>query len=65
MKSLDTIIEKLCEDNVFGKISDDCFHKMSAGYEAEQAELKAKMHQLQTDLNKARKTSSIQNIFYN
>ncbi|EAC4011614.1 TPA: hypothetical protein ACSZAQ_09315 [Listeria monocytogenes] len=65
MKSLDTIIEKLCEDNVFGKISDDCFRKMSAGYEAEQAELKAKMHQLQTDLNKARKTSSIQNIFYN
>src|SRR5690625_605869 len=54
MKSLDTIIEKLYEDNVFGKISDDRFRKMSAGYEAEQAELKAKMHQLQTELNKAR-----------
>ena len=40
MKSLDTIIEKLYEDNVFGKISDDRFRKMSAGYEAEQAELK-------------------------
>ncbi len=54
MKSLDTIIEKLYEDNVFGKISDDRFRKMSAGYEAEQAELKTKMHQLQTELNKAR-----------
>ncbi len=61
MKSLDTIIEKLYEDNVFGKISDDRFRKMSAGYEAEQAELKAKMHQLL----KREKTSSIQNIFYN
>lgn len=54
MKSLDTIIEKLYEDNVFGKISDDRFRRMSAGYEAEQAELKAKMHQLQTVLNTAR-----------
>lgn len=54
MKSLDTIIEKLYEDNVFGKISDDGFRRMSAGYEAEQAELKAKMHQLQAELNKSR-----------
>ena len=54
MKSLDTIIEKLYEDNVFGKISDDRFRKMSAGYEAEQSELKTKMLQLQTELNKAR-----------
>jgi len=54
MKTLDTIIEKLYEDNVFGKISDDRFRRMSAGYEAEQAELKAKMHQLQAELNKAR-----------
>lgn len=44
MKSLYTIIEKLYEDNVFGKISEDLFHRMSSGYEAEQAELKAKMH---------------------
>ena len=53
IQSLDTIIEKLYEDDIFGKISDDRFRKMSAGYEAEQAELKAKMHQLQTALNKA------------
>ncbi|HJF30720.1 MAG TPA: DUF4368 domain-containing protein, partial [Sporosarcina psychrophila] len=54
MKSLDAIIEKLYEDNVFGKISDDRFRKMAAGYEAEQAELKDKIHQLQAELNKAR-----------
>lgn len=54
MKSLDTIIEKLYEDNVFGKISDERFRKMSAGYETEQAELKTKMHQLQAELNIAK-----------
>ena len=54
MKSLDTIIDKLYEDNVFGKIFDDRFRKMSAGYEAFQAELKAKMNQLKPVLNKAR-----------
>ena len=46
MKSLDTIIEKLYEDNVFGKIFDDRFHKMPSGYEAERVELKSKMYQL-------------------
>src|SRR5699024_6253449 len=54
MKSLDTIIEKLYEDNIFGKISDDRISKISVGYETKQAELKTKMHQLQTELNKAR-----------
>ena len=42
IQSLDTIIEKLYEDNVFGKISDDRFRKMSAGYEAVQKALKEK-----------------------
>lgn len=54
MKLLDTIIEKLYEDNVFGKISDDRFRKMFAGYKAEQSELNTKMLQLQTELNKSR-----------
>lgn len=38
-KELDDIFEKLYEDNVSGKISDERFAKMSQSYEMEQAEL--------------------------
>lgn len=40
MKSIDRIIQKLYEDNVTGKLSDERFMKLSAGYEQEQMELK-------------------------
>ena len=40
---LDTIIQRLYEDNVEGKISDERFIKMSATYEAEQKELTARV----------------------
>lgn len=36
---LDTIIRKLYEDNVCGKLTDERFTKLSAGYEQEQTEL--------------------------
>lgn len=35
---LDTIIQKLYEDNVCGKLTDERFAKLSAGYEQEQAD---------------------------
>jgi len=54
MNPLDTIIEKLYEDNVFGKLSDECFRKMSAGYEEEQKEQKDKMLHIIIQLNKDR-----------
>ena len=39
-KELDTLFEKIYEDNVLGKLSDLRFQKLSAQYETEQAEIK-------------------------
>ena len=41
IKELDMLIERIYEDNVLGKISDDRFYRMSANYEQEQKELLA------------------------
>ena len=43
MTELDTIIQKLYEKQLLGKIADDRFKKMCDSYEAEQAELKEKV----------------------
>ena len=39
INELDSIIQKLFESNALGKLTDERFAKMSAGYEKEQAEL--------------------------
>ena len=39
IKELDMLIERIYEDNVLGKISDERFYRMSANYEKEQKEL--------------------------
>ncbi|MDR3363628.1 MAG: recombinase, partial [Clostridiales Family XIII bacterium] len=36
---LDTLFERMYEDNVSGKISDERFHSMSKRYETEQAKV--------------------------
>lgn len=43
---LDAIIQRLYEDNVTGKLTDERFTKLSATYEAEQAELKQSVKSL-------------------
>ena len=43
---LDRIIQKLYEDNVIGKISDERFLKMSKSYEEEQDEIKIRISEL-------------------
>lgn len=43
---LDAIIQRLYEDNVTGKLTDERFTKLSATYEAEQAELKQSIESL-------------------
>ena len=43
MTELDTIIQKLYEKQLLGKIADDRFKKLCDSYEAEQAELKEKV----------------------
>jgi len=47
---LDTIINRIYEDNISGKISDDRFAKMLATYESEQRELQARTDILEAEL---------------
>ena len=46
IKKLDSIMQRLCEDNIDGKISDDRFSRMSATYETEQKQLEARVSEL-------------------
>lgn len=48
IRQLDTIISRLYEDNVSGKVSDERFAKMSASYEAEQTALENRASELRT-----------------
>lgn len=57
ISKLDTIIQRLYEDNVEGKISDERFMKMSATYEAEQKELNARVTTLQDFIDHAKEKS--------
>ena len=45
---LDKLFTRLYEDNVLGRLSDERFTMMSAGYEEEQAKLKATVAELTT-----------------
>lgn len=42
----DKIIQRLYEDNIKGKISDECFAKMSENYETEQRNLESRVTEL-------------------
>lgn len=45
---LDTIIQRLYEDNIEGKISDERFAKMTVTYEAEQKQLESRIAELES-----------------
>ena len=51
---LDSIIQRLYEDNLDGKISDERFAKMTATYEQEQKDLEARVIVLRETLSKAK-----------
>lgn len=51
-KELDTLFERLYEDNVSGKVSDERFAKMSKKYEQEQGENAVKIKALKSELRK-------------
>lgn len=51
-RELDTLFEKLYEDNVAGKITDERFVRMSKKYESEQAELRSSIKALQSDIER-------------
>jgi len=50
MEELDRLFKRIYEDNVNGRISDERFEKLSAGYEAEQKDLQCKVSALQAEL---------------
>lgn len=50
MEELDMLFQRIYEDNVSGKISDERFEKLSGGYEAEQKDLQEKTDALQAEL---------------
>jgi site-specific DNA recombinase len=54
ISALDTIIGKLYEDHVFGKLTEDRFIKMSFDYEKEQEALKEKVENLSKSLKLAK-----------
>ena len=50
MEEIDTIIQKLYEDNVVGKITDERFEKLTATYETEQKQLQEKVSKLKSGI---------------
>lgn len=57
IKELDRIIQRMYEDNINGKISDERFAKMSRAYEQEQAALTLRVDALRKELSVAKEQS--------
>lgn len=62
-KELDTLFERIYEDNVAGKISDERFARMSIKYEKEQKELTARLKELKAKLEKSASQSVTADMF--
>ena len=58
IKKLDEIIQRLYEDNIEGKISDERFAKMTTNYEAEQQNLESRVAELKSTMT-AEKESAL------
>ena len=62
-EELDGLFERIYEDNVSGKLSDDRFAKMSRRYEDEQKELAEKIKKLRSEIEKQRSRSMTTDMF--
>ena len=60
---LDGLFERIYEDNVSGKLSDDRFAKMSRRYEDEQKELAEKIKKLRSEIEKQSSRASSTDMF--
>lgn len=60
---LDVLFERIYEDNLAGKLSDERFAKMSQRYEAEQAELAEKIKLLHHEIDKLSSNSVSTDLF--
>ena len=62
-KELDSLFERLYEDNVAGKITDERFARMSSKYEAEQKELRDKIKALQDAVERTKSKTVTADMF--
>ena len=62
-EELDGLFERISEDNVSGKLSDDRFAKMSRRYEDEQKELAEKIKKLRSEIEKQSSRSMTTDMF--
>ena len=62
-KELDSLFERLYEDNVAGKITDERFARMSSKYEAEQKELRDKIKALQDAVERTKSKAVTADMF--
>ena len=62
-EELDGLFERIYEDNVSGKLSDDRFAKMSRRYEDEQKELSEKIKKLRSEIEKQSSRSKTTDMF--
>ena len=62
-EELDGLFERIYEDNVSGKLSDDRFAKMSRRYEDEQKELAEKIKKLRSEIEKQSSRSMTTDMF--
>ena len=62
-EELDGLFERIYEDNVSGKLSDDRFAKMSRRYEDEQKELSEKIKKLRSEIEKQSSRSTTTDMF--
>ena len=60
---LDGLFERIYEDNVSGKLSDDRFAKMSRRYEEEQKELSEKIKKLRSEIEKQSSRATLTDMF--
>ena len=60
---LDGLFERIYEDNVSGKLSDDRFAKMSRRYEDEQKELSEKIKKLRSEIEKQNSRAASTDMF--
>ena len=62
-EELDDLFERIYEDNVSGKLSDDRFAKMSRRYEDEQKDLSEKIKKLRSEIEKQSSRSMTTDMF--
>ena len=62
-EELDDLFERIYEDNVSGKLSDDRFAKMSRRYEDEQRDLSEKIKKLRSEIEKQSSRSMTTDMF--